>query len=69
MKSRRRSHPLARTFSRLNGQDEPPQSRNEKVDGSKVRFFHSSDGLGGADLAKLLKLQAKSAAKWQHSKQ
>eukprot|EP00804_Cyclotella_cryptica_P011497 CCRYP_017072-RB/>CCRYP_017072-RB protein AED:0.33 eAED:0.33 QI:172/1/1/1/0.5/0.57/7/818/1145 len=75
-------HPLARSFSRLNGQDEPPQSRNKKVVDAKVQFLHSMDsiskqddwvkdwpGRSGPGFVRFLKRQARAAAEWQYNRQ
>jgi hypothetical protein len=75
-------HPLARSFSRLNGQDEPPQSRKKKVVDAKVQFLHSMDsisnqedwvkdwpGKSGPGFIRFLKRQAKAAAEWQYNRQ
>jgi hypothetical protein len=71
-------HPLSRSFSRLNGQDEPPQSRNRQVLGCTVQFLHSMNDIqdgsardwpgGTAGFVKFLKMSATGAAKWQYNR-
>lgn len=60
-------HPLARSFSRLNGQEEPPQSRNKAVDRTKVQFLHTMESKT-TDTGILVERHAKTAAKWQYSR-
>lgn len=67
-------HPLARSFSRLNGQEEPPLSKHRAFNNTNVTFFHIMDGIlwdrkDGADFAKSLRRQALLAAKWQYEKE
>ena len=63
-------HPLARSFSRLNGQEEPPQSRNHRpFYNSRVQFCSSFDGeLQPGDIKTLREL-GKSAAMWQFNRE
>jgi hypothetical protein len=63
-------HPLARSFSRLNGQEEPPQSRNHRpFHNSRVEFRTSFDGKLQPSEIKTLKEAAKSAAMWQFNRE
>lgn len=60
-------HPLVRSFSRINGQEEPPQSRNVKIDGTSLEFVHANDVVQAdkPNLKDMLERQAAFAAKWQ----
>jgi hypothetical protein len=63
-------HPLARSFSRLNGCIEPSESAHRAYDNARVEFLHSMDWTtpqnGGLAFVRRLKRQAKSSAKWQY---
>jgi hypothetical protein len=64
-------HPLVRSYSRINGQEEPVQSSNYKIDGASLDFFHSMQ-IQGNELCALtspLKKQAKYVALWQTTKE
>lgn len=64
-------HPLVRSYSRINGQDEPVQSQNYKIDGVSLDFFHIME-IQGNELYALtspLKRQAKYVAFWQTTKE
>ena len=60
-------NPLARSFSRLNGGIEPPESTHKTFDNAKVEFIHAGTTVnnGGLRYAKNMNNQARSAAKWQ----
>lgn len=66
-------HPLARCFSRLNGQAEPPKSTHQPLDNVSVEFRHSMDDVpldnGGLTYVRRLKQEAKFAAMWQHNRE
>lgn len=63
-------HPLARSFSRLNGQEEPPQSTNHRpFYNSRIYFCSSFDGKLQPGEIKTLKKLAKSAAMWQFNRE
>ncbi|KAL7499845.1 hypothetical protein ACHAWT_007865 [Skeletonema menzelii] len=63
-------HPLARSFSRLNGQKEPPQSKNHRpFYNSRVKFCSSFDGKLQPSEIKTLKELGKSAAMWQFNRE
>ena len=66
-------HPLARTFSRLNGQPEPPKSKLRVVKHTNVEILHTFDGIPldtkGFKFVKGLKTQAGKAARWQHERE
>jgi hypothetical protein len=63
-------HPLARSFSRLNGQDEPPQSKNHRpFYNSRISFCSSFDGKLQPGEIKTLRKLAKSAAMWQFNRE
>jgi len=63
-------HPLARSFSRLNGQEEPPQSKNHRpFYNSRVNFCSSFDGKLQPREIKTLKELGKSAAMWQFNRE
>ena len=66
-------HPLARSFSRLNGCIETPESAQQAFNNAKVEFLHSMDGIssqkGGLTYIRRLKRQAKFAAMWQYNRE
>lgn len=63
-------HPLARSFSRLNGQEEPPQSKNHRpFYNSRINFCSSFDGELQPSEIKTLKELGKSAAMWQFNRE
>ena len=66
-------NPLARSFSRLNGHEEPVQSVHQPFHNSRVGFIHSMDDInpsnGGYSFVKRLNRQARSAAKWQFNRE
>ena len=64
-------HPLARSFSRLNGQEEPPEStgNHRPFYNSSIKFYHSFDGVLEPGEIKTLKKLAKSAAMWQFNRE
>jgi hypothetical protein len=64
-------HPLVRSFSRLNGQEEPLEStgKHRPFYNSSVKFYHSFDGTLEPGEIKTLKKLAKSAAMWQFNRE
>jgi len=66
-------HPLARIFSRLNGQSEPPKSKFRAMENTNVEILHTFDGIPldskGFKFVKGLKNQAGKAARWQHERE
>ena len=66
-------HPLARIFSRLNGQSEPPKSKFRAIENTNVEILHTFDGIPldakGFKFVKVLKHQAGKAARWQHERE
>jgi len=63
-------HPLARSFSRLNGQEEPPQSKNHRpFYNSRINFCSSFDSKLQPSEIKTLHKLAKSAAMWQFNRE
>ena len=64
-------HPLVRSFSRLNGQEEPLESagNHRPFYNSCVKFYHSFDGALEPGEIKTLKKLAKSAAMWQFNRE
>ncbi|EJK57996.1 hypothetical protein THAOC_21915 [Thalassiosira oceanica] len=66
-------HPLARIFSRLNGQSEPPKSKFRAMENTNVEILHTFDGIPldskGFKFVKGLKSQAGKAARWQHERE
>ena len=66
-------HPLARSFSRLNGHSELLESTHSIHDNANVEFIHSMDEItlinGGLSYVRRLTRHAKYAAMWQYSRE